>query len=490
MADIEKIQTILKQRGLDVEGIVAHDHLKNVLQHCDAKYWNDERVTRVFERSNLCTEGAIKPADFLKRLSLADDAAQPKQVCVCGGGHAAHVMAVLIPALLPDCRVHILTTSGDKAERWSNTISEQGPMTLTKSEPDGSKRTLKGTPTLVTNDPAKAVPSSDVVFMCLASVAHQSYLEAIEPHVRPGATIVGMPMYPGFTWLLNKVFGPTKAKTVKVVGFDTLPWAARLQSYGASAEVVGTKSQVLACCSDKSSLQMVKACIGKYPEIRVGSGISVDLMTTNPYIHLSIMYAKWRQWDGKGFDEEPLFYQGCDAFAAETMAAMNDEVVIEAKSAIQKLRPSLDLSKVVSVHQWYIDCYFSQTEDASSLQMCLNTNAGYHGLKHPCIKHDDGKFMPDFKHRYMTEDLPMGLVPLRAIAHMLGVATPVTDKVILWCQRVVGKEYLKDGVLNGKDIGETRAPGNYGITTIEEMLSISREGSSHAISRSHAHGGS
>merc|ERR1712050_229375 len=109
-------------------------------------------------------------------------------------------------------------------------------------------------------------------------------------------------------------------------------------------------------------------------------------------------------------------------------------------------------------------------KDTSSLLTRLQTNAGYRGLTHPCKQTDDGKFIPDFGYRYMTEDLPMGLVPLKAIAQMAGVPTPVTDEVMLWCQKVTGKEYMVDGELKGKDIAESRAPINFGITSLQEML--------------------
>merc|ERR1712050_778911 len=100
----------------------------------------------------------------------------------------------------------------------------------------------------------------------------------------------------------------------------------------------------------------------------------------------------------------------------------------------------------------------------------LNTNGGDRGLIHPMKKNRDGKFIPNYGYRYMTEDLPMGLIPLRAIAAMAGVETPTTDKVLLWCQSCCDKEYLVDGELKGKDIGETRAPVNFDITTIDQML--------------------
>merc|ERR1719414_2900033 len=166
---------------------------------------------------------------------------------------------------------------------------------------------------------------------------------------------------------------------------------------------------------------MPQACIGKFPKLLNGSGIVADLMTTNPYIHLSVMYGRWSKWDGNPLDEEPLFYQGADAFTAEIMAALSDEVVLKVKDAIKAMKPELDLERVVSIHQRYIESYASQTEDTSTLQSCLTTNSAYRGLKHPCIKTETGKYVPNYDYRYMTEDLPMGLIPLRGIAKMAGV---------------------------------------------------------------------
>lgn len=401
--------------------------------------------------------------DGLKRVGA------PKQVTLCGGGNAIHVMAALCPHNLPGTKFHVLSTYSDEAERWSKTLESNGTMTLDQTGHDKSFRQIKAKPDLVTNDPAKAVTGSDVIFLPLPAFAHQGYLEAIAPYVQDGATIVGMPMYPGFVWVLKKIFGPEKASKVKIVGCDTLPWAARLTSYGASATVIGTKSQMLGCATEKSTLLGPQMCLGKHPVLQWGSGICADLMTTNPYIHLSIMYAQWSRWDGKPLDTKPLFYQGVDAFGADIMSKMSDELVINTRDALQKLKPDLELGQVKHIYNWYLDCYSAQTDDTSCLQRCLNTNQGYRGLTHPCTE-ADGKFMPDFKYRYMTEDLPMGLIPLKAISQMAGVPTPTADMVLEWCQQVAGKEYMVNGKLEGKDIGETRAPINFGITTISDMM--------------------
>jgi hypothetical protein len=46
---------------------------------------------------------------------------------------------------------------------------------------------------------------------------------------------------------------------------------------------------------------------------------------------------------------------------------------------------------------------------------------------------------------------------------------PVIDEVILTISKWIGKEYIKRGCLEGKDIKDTRIPQNYGINNLEEI---------------------
>ncbi len=52
------------------------------------------------------------------------------------------------------------------------------------------------------------------------------------------------------------------------------------------------------------------------------------------------------------------------------------------------------------------------------------------GLKHPMIE-QDGKFMPNFKFRYLFEDVPYGMAVIKGIASLAGVQTPKLDMVII-----------------------------------------------------------
>ena len=106
----------------------------------------------------------------------------------------------------------------------------------------------------------------------------------------------------------------------------------------------------------------------------------------------------------------------------------------------------------------------------TNLYTAIQTNATHQELKHPVKKTDDGKFVPDFTYRYMTEDIPYGLAVIRGMAEIAGVDTPSIDKVLTWSQKQMGKEYLVNSKLQGKDIATSRAPQRYGFTTLESIL--------------------
>ena len=114
--------------------------------------------------------------------------------------------------------------------------------------------------------------------------------------------------------------------------------------------------------------------------------------------------------------------------------------------------------------------YSHDISNKSTLYKAIQTNAAYQGIKHPVKTSEDDKFVPDFTHRYMTEDVPYGLVVIRGIAEIVGVETPNIDKVLTWCQEKMGKEYLVNSKLQGKDVGSSTAPQRYGFTTVESIL--------------------
>ena len=171
-------------------------------------------------------------------------------------------------------------------------------------------------------------------------------------------------------------------------------------------------------------------------------------------------------------EEQPLFYEGADEYTGEMLAKVSDEV-LELKRVLLAKYPSLDLSALNHVRDWMLRSYGDDIGDKSNIYTMLKSNKGYRGLTHPTIEVEvNGKKMykPNFRYRYYSEDIPMGLCVTRGICELAGVATPNMDKVISWCQNVMGKEYLHDGKLAGKDADSTRSPQHYGWTDLDSFM--------------------
>ena len=59
--------------------------------------------------------------------------------------------------------------------------------------------------------------------------------------------------------------------------------------------------------------------------------------------------------------------------------------------------------------------------------------------------------------------------PPQGVADIVGVATPTIDRILLWAQGHMGKEYVVGGRLGGRDVAETHAPQRFGIDTVEGL---------------------
>jgi len=79
-------------------------------------------------------------------------------------------------------------------------------------------------------------------------------------------------------------------------------------------------------------------------------------------------------------------------------------------------------------------------------------------------------YVPDFQARYLSEDVPFNLLVTRGMAELAKVKTPMIDQVLTWAQERLGKEYLVDGQLCGKDLSDTRTPQRYGFNDLDEII--------------------
>lgn len=394
------------------------------------------------------------------------------RVLICGTGSGAHALAAV--ASRNGFEVCVLSQNADRAQRWTESLHRQ-PLAVVGRNGDNGGNPWKAKSFRVTHDPAVALLGCDLIIFAVPALSHKRYLELLKPEIRDGCIIVGLPGQNGFEFEVRKTLGP-KLRNCVVMNFESLPWSCRVVEFGKTVRVNGTKEMLAGAIQGdltkskiKQPLEILQRLLGEFPKLSLsGHLLGINLMSLNAYSHPPIMYGRWKDWDGKPLDQQPLFFQGVDEDTAALLEKISDEVVAISRRIMAEY-PEVDLSQVIPMYEWDIAHYANQIKDKTNLMTALRTNVLYQGRTHPMIQTEEGHYIPDFSHRFLLEDIPC-LAVIRGIAEIAGVETPSLDTVLLWGQEKLKKEYLVGSKLIGKDLATTRCPQRYGIKTIEELL--------------------
>lgn len=405
-------------------------------------------------------------------VTMSRSLAKSCNITIFGGGNGAHVLSGL-SSDVTNANVTVVDTFQDEAERWTKAMAENG---FTVKYGNGKDLVQAKPKFTVTKEVQKNVENADVIILCMPAFLHEMVLTNVAPYVKETVPIVGLPGQAGFEYQAL-YYLRENGKKGSVMSIETLPWACRIAKYGQEVDVIGTKEGIYFSLVDQQNtgyygadlVQLVQTLLGAKPVLKRETNIIKYTFLYRPTVHPPLMYAKWKNWDGKSVDTPPLFYQGADDEACRYLDGATNEM-IKIADFLQTKYPDMDFSGISSMQECFIGEYPDQIKDKSTLLSCLKTNQAYDGLVHPMKKTDDGKLVPDFKYRYLMEDVPYGLLIIKQIAEMAGVATPLIDEIILWAQDKLDAVYLKDGKLCFVDRKHGRIPMAFGIKTLDEFV--------------------
>ena len=405
------------------------------------------------------------------------------KLVIIGGGNSSPIMATL--GKLAGYHTTVLTR---KPEKWSLDVGFKNDDKEYINQDE-----VRATIDLVTSDPAECIPEADVIFIAgLPIHLNPVVLEKIKPHInREKAFHIGsICAYGGFNWVCAKTLGPGK---YHIFGTQLIPWCCGTHEYGKTGYVFGAKRMLRIATEngkDGVGIKDIMRDILQIPDLVDTDFLASTFWPNNPWIHPPILYGLFKDWDGKtpytafketpnvekGFDNEvPSFiYKDLRPEAIKCLEILDQEIV-DVVTATAKLYPdNSHLQRNYHIQFCIAENYKEQVTDKSTLASSFMTNAAFskHHIPYSSV---EGGIIPTLAHKFFETDLPFGLCTFKDIAVMVGVETPLMDKIIIWNQGLINKEYLTDsGKIDGRDAGECVLPSALGLNK-ESLLQGCRE---------------
>lgn len=371
-----------------------------------------------------------------------------KTVTLIGSGNSAHVCAGLIHSNTSgQWRVQMLTRHPDVFGGRDPTVTLQ----------DGVLRT--GKIAKITSVPAEVIPNSDLVIWTGPVHNTKSVYENIAPYVDHKRTVVSTIFGQGLSHILAvRVFGPQ----VRYVALRNIPWLCRCTKRGYSSEIVGAKTSIEASTINVSQKWVTENMQPLFitphgPVINVLPDFcAIVFNPANQIIHPAVYWGLFRRWNGvdpmKCLPNDGWLYRGMDAVAGGALEALDEELQA-IKDAYYNETKMEGCKAVIPLRTRILLQYTSQVADPSTMHGAVGTNKAYSMARTPHIKKNGG-VEPHPTHRVVCDDIGWGLCVLVSIATRLNVPVTTMKWLIEWHQSFMGKEYLKNGRLEGKDCGE------------------------------------
>lgn len=362
-----------------------------------------------------------------------------------------------------------------KPSQWKKTVTG---LTNLKGSYWESRGSIIGKIDLVSDDAKEVCRGTNIYIICGPAHIHIPLLEKIAPYAEKDSYVGTCYGQGAFDWMAGYVFGKKlQENNITIFGLQNVPSICKIQTYGESVRIIGPKKMLycVAHPSDrKEEVSSLMETVYGIPTIALPNFLSITLTPSNQIIHPGRTYGVFKDWDGKTpyrEDQIPLLYEQTDDFSADWMQILDDEIQA-IKSAILSRYPDYDLSAIIPMKDRIIKQYGEQVKDRTNLKTVFCSNIGYSTLKFPTLQVEGG-VIPNIEGRFFWEDIPFGLCILKDISNILGLETPGFDKMIGWHQKFMNKQFIINGKLNPKELGNTGAPSRYGIRTVEELLGIS-----------------
>jgi opine dehydrogenase len=334
------------------------------------------------------------------------------QIAVMGGGNGSHAAVV------------DLSEAGHSVRFWRRSREAFGPVyesrMLRLRDSKGTRDVAIG---LATDDLAKAVDGAELILAPVPAFAQADLARGLAPFVSDGQVIYLPPGTFG-SYLMAKTLREAGCKAdVAIAETGTLPWLTR--KHGADEVAIATRATrlptgVFPARHSKRALEIIAAAFPNAIE-PLEDALSGALMNAGPIIHppLILMNAgpieHFERWDIHNEGTQPAIRRVHDALDAERIAV---------RETLGYAAPHFPLADHYNTSNWM-----------------------YGNLAHDkLVGSGDWRERLNLKtHRYMTEDIAMGLALLVSVGEWSGTPVPVAAGLLAIAGAATGSDFRRTG---------------------------------------------
>ena len=278
-------------------------------------------------------------------------------------------------------------------------------------------------PACITTDMEQAIAGSEVIFVIVPAFAHIIFAQAMAPFLRSGQMVILMPGGFGGSILFRKALraagGPAG---VLVAETSTLPYACRKLD-DVSVWIRGRKETFDLAAYPAADTKQVLALVEiLYPAVRGARNVlETGLNNLNPFIHPPIVLLNVGSTE-RG-DRVLFYHEGITPAVQHLIEALDRERLALADRFSLSLDPA---------HRILLTHYGHQGAAGNTFREVAMGNPVYRWSEMPSR----------IDSRYLTEDIPMSLIPIRALARQADVPCRTMDAVITMTEQVLKKDLV------------------------------------------------
>jgi opine dehydrogenase len=326
---------------------------------------------------------------------------EKQRYTIIGAGNGGKAMAAHLAIMGFDVTLYNRTPENVAA------IQARGGITLESKDstvPNGFGRLVS-----VTSDMQEAIKGADIIMVVTPAYAHYDIAHKAAPYLQASQIVI---LNPGrtlgvieFNRVLNE-YGC--AKGVTVAEAQTFIYASRSDG-PAQARIFRIKDAVpLAALPATDTPRVLDKLASAYPQfINGGDVLQTGINNIGAIFHptISIFNAGWIESTNGEFQ---FYLDGVTPTVARLMEVLDRERITVASSIGVR---------AVTAREWLKMAY---NADGKNLHEAIHNQPGYQGIDAP----------PTLSHRYITEDVPMSLVPLASLGKRYGVSVRGMESII------------------------------------------------------------